>query len=427
MTDTHAIADRRPSFPRVKSLVSVLSELPLGEKIAWLLFCLTCFQSAFLIPNFAVIEGDRAKLLTALFCAATLIASVALVKRPANCGTVHEVAISAILVALILLSGIKSGTPEDSLLRGFSVAASGLGGFWCARILLASSGRRAFFTWFCTAVLGAMIVLSLLGYLLSGIPDRFLDVNPHPLASRMLLLAFAPLALVLGGAKRNMIVGASILCLGYAVCFLTNLRSAVLIPVVLGTLAVAYGSVSARRFLIVMIPLAVTLLLFIYHLPESKKRADNEPTYYRVENYPFSWHIAVRNPFLGNGLRVPREKYLQNYELVYPYSTREKFADSTRRIVCSENIFLTFMADLGFPFLIIYMGSVTILLIRLIRAASKPCPPGFLPPLAILLPLAGALMHFLVLDGLLHAHVSWFFHILLGMIPRPEVHVGPDS
>ena len=179
--------------------------------------------------------------------------------------------------------------------------------------------------------------------------------------------------------------------------------------------------------MVVLVPLAVMLLLFFNQLPESKMRADNEPTYYRVENYPFSWHIAVRNPFLGNGLRAPREKYLEDYELVYPYSTKEKFADSTRRIVCSENVFLTFMADLGFPFLIIYMGSVIILLIRLIRSASKPNPPGFLPPLAILLPLVGALMHFLVLDGLLHAHVSWFFHILLGMIPRPEVHVSPDS
>ena len=182
------------------------------------------------------------------------------------------------------------------------MAASGLGGFWCARILVNSSGRRAFFTWFCTAVLGAMIVLSLLGYLLSGSPERFLDVNPHPLASRVLLLAFAPLALVLGGVKRNAVVGASILCLGYGVCFFTNLRSAVLIPILLGAVSVACGSLNARRFMVVLVPLAAALLLFFHQLPESKMKADNEPTYYRVENYPFSWHIAVRNPLFGNGL-----------------------------------------------------------------------------------------------------------------------------
>jgi hypothetical protein len=427
MTDILTIANRRNSFPWAKLSLSLVRELPLGEKIAWLLFCLTCLQSAFLIPNFAVIEGDRAKLLTALLCAGTLLASVLLVKRATGSGNVCEVVISTILTALVLVSGILSETPEASLLRGFSMAASGLGGFWCARMLLNSSGRRAFFTWFCTAVLGAMIVLSLLGYLLSGSPDRFLDVNPHPLASRMLLLAFAPLALVLGGVKRNAVVGASMLCLGYGVCFITNLRSAVLIPILLGAVSVACGSLNARRFMVVLIPLAAALLLFFHQLPESKMRADNEPTYYRVENYPFSWHIAVRNPLFGNGLRAPRENYLENYELVYPYSTKENFADSTRRIVVSENVFLTFMADLGFPFLIIYMGSVIVLLVRLIRSASKPNEPGFLPPLAILLPLVGALINFLVLDGLLHAHVSWFFHILLGMIPRPGARVAPDS
>ena len=202
MSEARAIGERFNSLSWAKSSVSALLELPLGEKIAWFLFCLTCFQSALLFPNFAVIEGDRAKLLTALFCAATLLASVSLVKRSANSGTMCEVAISTILAAIILVSGILSATPEASLLRGLSLAASGLGGFWCARILITSSGRRAFFAWFCTAVLGVMIVLSFFGYLLSGSPDHFLDVNPHPLASRMLLLAFAPLALVLSSARR---------------------------------------------------------------------------------------------------------------------------------------------------------------------------------------------------------------------------------
>jgi hypothetical protein len=168
-------------------------------------------------------------------------------------------------------------------------------------------------------------------------------------------------------------------------------------------------------------------LLFFSHLPIQKLKPHYEPAYYRVENYPFSWRIAVQNPFFGNGLRAPREKYLENYEVLYPYNTKEKFADSTKRIVVSENIFLTFMADLGFPFLIIYVGSVSVLLIRLIRSASQPGQHDFVPALAVLLPLLGAFMHFLVLDGLLHPHVSWFFHILLGMIPTREPGLKTNS
>ena len=101
MTDILTIANRRNLFPWAKLSLSLVRELPLGEKIAWLLFCLTCLQSAFLIPNFAVIEGDRAKLLTALLCAGTLLASVLLVKRTTGSGNVCEVVISTILTSLV--------------------------------------------------------------------------------------------------------------------------------------------------------------------------------------------------------------------------------------------------------------------------------------------------------------------------------------
>ncbi len=427
MMRTTTTVDRLNSIPPAQSFYSAVRGLPLGEKIAWLLFCLTCLNAALVFPSFAVIECDRAKLLTALFCLASLIASISFVQRTSSTGTPLEAIISAILTCLVFISSVLSATPEDSMLRGFSVVTSGLSGFWCSRFLLNSPGRREFFTWFCTVVLSLILILSLGGYFFYGGIEHFIDVNVHPLASRMLLLAFAPLALILGKVKRNVMIGGSILCVAYAVCFLSNLRSAVLIPVALGAVAVAFGSLKARRFLLILAPLAVVILLFFNHLPIQKLKPYYEPAYYRVENYPFSWHIAVQNPFFGNGLRAPREKYLENYELLYPYNTKEKFADSTKRIVVSENIFLTFMADLGFPFLIIYVGSVGILLIRLMRSASRPNQPVFVPALAVLLPLLGALMHFFVLDGLLHPHVSWFFHILLGMIPAREPSVETNG
>ncbi|HTY22871.1 MAG TPA: O-antigen ligase family protein [Desulfomonilaceae bacterium] len=407
-------------IPLENYFLSTIRELPLKEKVAWVLFCVTCLQAAFLVPNFPLVESDRAKLLTAILCAASLASAFFLMKDSRKSGTLWEVGICGALTVLILVSCSLSTTPGPSLLRAVSVLAAGLGGFWCSRILLTSSNRQAFFTWFSAIILAGMIFLSICGYLLDRGIGHFLDVNVHPLACRMLLLAFAPLALVLRGVRRQAICGAVILCLGYVVFLLSGLRSAVLIPVLLGVVAVACGSLRMRRFVVVLIPLAAIIFLFFSQLPVEKTQACYEPAYYRAENYPFSWHIAIQNPLLGIGLRAPREKYLADYETVYPYATKEQFADSCKRIVVSENIFLTFMADLGFPFLLIYVGSVVILLIRLTRLTSDPNPPGFLPPVAILLPLVGALTHFLVLDGLLHPHVSWFFHILLGMIPRPH-------
>ena len=229
---TTTTVDELNSIPPAQSFLSAVRGLPLGEKIAWSFFCLTCLNAAFVFPSFAVIEGDRAKMLTALFCLASLIASITFVKRTPSTGASLEAIISAILTCLVLISCSLSATPEDSMLRGFSVVASGLGGFWCSRFLINSPQKRQFFTWFCTVVLSLIIILSFGGYFFYGAIEHFLDVNVHPLSNRMLLLAFAPLALILGKVKRNMIIGGSVLCLGYAVCFLSDLRSAVLIPVV---------------------------------------------------------------------------------------------------------------------------------------------------------------------------------------------------
>jgi hypothetical protein len=52
--------------------------------------------------------------------------------------------------------------------------------------------------------------------------------------------------------------------------------------------------------------------------------------------------------------------------------------------------------------------------------ARIPQQATYLPALALLLPIAAGLLHFQVFDGLLNPQISWFFHVLLGMIPpRP--------
>jgi len=210
-----------------------------------------------------------------------------------------------------------------------------------------------------------------------------------------------------------------LLALSYLVFFLTPLRSAVLIPLTLGLLAVFFGVLRVKYLVVAAIPLLVMLIYFFNHLPYFKLGLgkEYEPAYYRVENYPFSWHIALKHPFLGIGLRAPRDEFLKDYEVKYPYVTWEEFAESTKKIRTSENIFLTFMVEAGFPFLILYTFSLVVLLTRLVRRVAAPPAAWVIPPLALLLPLIAALLLFQVLDGLLHPQISWFFHILLGLIP----------
>jgi hypothetical protein len=101
----------------------------------------------------------------------------------------------------------------------------------------------------------------------------------------------------------------------------------------------------------------------------------------------------------------------------YPYVTKEQFSGDVKHFVSADNIFLTFMSGLGFPFLITYVLALIVLFKKLIGMAFRPPPGFFFPPLALLLPLAMALVHFQLYDGLLFAQNSWFFHLLLGLIP----------
>ena len=143
-----------------------------------------------------------------------------------------------------------------------------------------------------------------------------------------------------------------------------------------------------------------------------------EPAYYRVENFAFSWHIAVHHPLLGIGLLTPRNEFLKDYDIKYPYVTRENFSNSLKSIIVADNMFLTFMVGAGFPLLLLYCFSLTILLGRLVGSLGTDLPATPIPPLALFLPLVGALLTFFVYDILLHPQVCWFFHLLLGLIPR---------
>lgn len=387
------------------------------EKLALASFFFTSFQAAFLVPYVVLVQGERANLFTALLGLISLVTALIAVKKGREFWTLREAAICLSMLMLILISGLLSATPQESLFRGFVVASSALGGFLCARILLNSPPRQSLFAWFCTFVLAGVLAVCLIGYALTGSVFEILDANPHPLADRIMLLSFGPLALAFAGRREWIPGGLGLLVAAYAVFYLMNLRSAFLIPLLLVVTAFFWGKLKLWHLAAILVPVVIAAWFFFHQLEEAKIGLEHEPAYYRAENYPFSWHIAARNPFFGIGLRSPRDTYLEDYSIKYPYVTKEKFSGSVNWVVSSENIFLTFMAELGFPFLFLYTFSLGYLLFRLIKKARSPDLGSFVHPLALFFPIGAALLHFMVLDGLLHPQISWFFHVLLGLIP----------
>jgi O-Antigen ligase len=395
--------------------------------VAWIAFCLTSLQLAFLSPYVIIIPGERANVFSAILCAVSLILALAFRRRDAVHARPPEIVISAVLLVLVLLSGLSSLTPGPSSVRGFTILAPGLGGFWCARILLNSSERQRYFQWLCIFMLGGVLILSAVSLATNGSIYKFVDSHWHPVADRLILFSFAPLAL-LGSRSRWAAVAAVLLLLGSYVILLFGARtaamgSAIVIPILLVLIAAVIWEWRLKQIIVLLtVIFAVSLTAgnyFFYEDPKlvTKWGKGGESVAYRAENIFFSWKIATDHPILGIGLLAPRKEILENYQPRYPYISKQTFAQWTSRLRTSENMFFTFLADLGFPFTVIYAACVVFLLFRLLRMVFHP-PAGFIfHPLVLLLPICGALLHYQVVDGLLHPQLSWFFHILLGLIP----------
>jgi hypothetical protein len=386
-----------------------------AEKVIWVFFAATSCQLALQRPSFLLLAGDRANLFSGLLCFLTLIVAVVYSKRGAINLRSPEFLISAALAVMAVISGLCSLTPLSSSLRVFVLLASGLGGFWCARILLDTPANQLRCQWLCFFLLAGMVFLSLVGYLTAGSIARFLPYHTHPLTNVMLLLSFAPLALLYHKSRPMMVMSLILLGLCYVALCLSERISVVFIPLGVFLVGAAWGAL--RWKYLVLIGLIMAMVVGVFHQKIIWHKLSLTYPYYRVENFPFSWSIAKKHPWFGIGLRAPRREFLQDYQVKYLGVTQEQFAETVDKIVSADNLFLTFMVGLGFPFTLTYLAALGILLARLIRLAFRPPAGLFFQPLVLLFPLTVALVHFQLFDGLLFPQSCWFFHLLLGLIP----------
>ena len=154
-------------FPKCKPLgvngVAAPSEpaaMSRSEKIIWIFFAATSCQLAFQHPSFLLVAGERSNLFSGLLCFLTLIVAVVFGRRDAIRLRSPEFMISAALAVIAGVSALFSFTPLASAFRVFVLLASGLGGFWCAQILLQTPENQRRFTWLCLWILGGLLVLS---------------------------------------------------------------------------------------------------------------------------------------------------------------------------------------------------------------------------------------------------------------------------
>jgi O-antigen ligase len=388
-----------------------------GEKIIWGFFALTSMQLAFLQPRIVLVPGEKANLFSGLVCFLTLV--VAIIFAPKGSIKIKSPAfiISCVLSALAIISGLCSITPLSSSFRVFVLLAPGLAGFWCARILLHTPKNQHTFEYLCLFLLAGVLLIELTSLIFKHEPSFFFDINMHPFLSIIILLSFAPLAFLDGTSSLLSWLSLFLLAFCFIISSLSGKLSGQIFSLSIFLVAIFRKIANLRILLLISLMISFFIVIFVKHIPTNKYSKDSETIYYRIENFSFAWKIAQENPWFGIGLRAPTDKFLENYVPMFHHVSKEDFARSVRRIKTSDNTLLTFMAELGFPFLIIYAGSIIILVGKLMGMYLHSDPSLAFNPLALLLPMLASLIYFLLFDALLFPQICWFFHIFLGLIP----------
>ena len=366
-----------------------------------------------------LIPGERANLFSAILCAVMLILARVYAGRRGLRATFGESLIVLVLCLLILMSALFSTDIQTSAIRGFVLVASALGGYFCARFILNTAGGQLFFLWLCVAILTGVVLFSLFNFALWGDIGQITPwkMNRHAINNLILILSFSPLTLVFHYSGYGRIFGILLLGAGYLVFFLSGERSAVLIPLGLTAMAYLVKGVRLKHVVPSAALMAAASILLYANIPSYQLRGDHWRVFFRIESYPFSWHIAKKHPWLGSGLLAPQEPFLEDYHPHWPHINKGQFKAVLRRCLTPENIFLTFASQLGLPLMLVYSGCIMFLMARLLALAARGRSETVIPPLALLLPLSGALVQNLIFDGLLFPQLCWFFHLLLGLIP----------
>lgn len=405
----------------VSQLRKWFATLPLRKQLLWIALAAACFQTAFQTPYVIITTRDSANVCTALVCGTLLVLSLLLLTRDGVAIKKPEILISGALTVLAALSAWSSDARFTASVRSFVVVTSALAGYWTARLLIDSEPGRRVLQWLFLALLIPTLFLVMAGLVQSGKIYQFLDSHWHPVGARVLLFSFAPLAMLGSSSKRVRIAAVGVLCASYGGLLLAGryagMESVVLIPVVLCLVAIVLsGHRRLRTAVLLFLIVSVVATVLILYKNAAHVARGHQSVAYRVENLFFSWHIASEHPWLGIGPLAPRLPYLEDYRVRYPYVTKETFTQWTEALKTSENMPLTSLVDFGLPFFVLYWGSVLYLVWQLLRLSLGPPGRIWPHPLALLLPILGALLHFNVTEGLYQPHLSWYFHMLLGLV-----------
>jgi len=396
-------AEEAPSTPAA----SVSGHRP-GAAPALTLLFLVCAQAALLQPYLVLLPGERTNLFTPLLA---LLPLIPLWRQCRSAWGRRHWAVWLLLGVGLAGCARLSAEPASSLARVFAFWAPASSGLFCGAVLLGQADSRRLFFRCLTTCFAAVTAM----HFVLASPPKFLGWHHHALTGVLLLLSAGPLHWLLSASGWGRIAPAALLAAGYALCFQAGSRFAVLLPILIFCGLAISGRAGWLRSLALAALVAALALCFFAANPGKLLRFDNyESTSYRLEGVSAAFDLMRQHPLAGIGIRTSRVELLQDFVPSFGTADRDFFLGVLARNVTLDNQYLSLPVGVGIPLAVLYFFLVGRLFLRFGRAAAAHRLDSA-TDMALLVPLAGTVLHLAIYDGLFYPQVGWFFHLLLGL------------
>ena len=329
-----------------------------------------------------------------------------------------------LIVALIILGVVNTALSDCVPLSVDSMRAfllTGLFALWASLFLVRGPRRRQVFDWFCAGVLAVILPAEILWWCFRGesVPGAFEVFTLHPIPLGTLIILLSPGMARLMGSKNFplKLLGWLLVLLGLILIFHTHKRGTSLALAAMLMVGMLYHGGRLRHLAIAGL-LALTLAL-AFQAPRLLARLDpkiqaHSTIRHRLELQHFAWHIWLKHPVMGIGLRpFTHERYLSDYQ--QRNLQLDTFPQAVANLQTLDNLYLTGLVELGAAMTLLYAGLVLSILVqycRKLRSWPESSPVDWYRALVLL----GFAVHSLTYDSLLFPPLNWLFHVQVGIM-----------
>jgi hypothetical protein len=327
--------------------------------------------------------------------------------------------VEIILMVAIIILGICNTSLSNNVYSSYLVMKlfmlSGIIPLWISMLVLVNETDKNIFSVFSCIWLLMVILVEIVHYFVIG-QDRIFLNHPIPLGSLVILLWLGPLVLWEYSSVRRKIFAIILIISSFTIVIISNRRGTYLAAGSMVLAWIAYRYMKSIKHLLLIV---VIIIIGCYGAVKYYSKLDKNIPYHnsimqRIELYPFAFHVFLKYPFFGTGLRAyDHGKYLSDY--IMKNNSLDTFGDTLNKLQTFENMALTGFVELGAIMTLLYLILISYIIINYCRKIH-PFDRHNEDKFILLLPLLGLAIHSLTYDSLMFPQINWLFHVQLGML-----------